>query len=98
MPATYLTSDLAALFNSADFASSATYGSATISVLFDDEYAGYNTETGVVETSGPRAFCRTSDLSAVSHSSTLVVNSITYRVIGIKPDGTGVTELTLSRD
>lgn len=51
-----------------------------------------------VETTAPKVLCRTEDLPSVSHGDTVTVDSKVYKVIGISPDGTGVTTLTLSED
>jgi len=49
-----------------------------------------------VETTAPKVLCRTEDLPSVSHGDTVTVDAKPYKVIGISPDGTGVTTLTLS--
>lgn len=50
-----------------------------------------------VSGSQPVASCRSSDVSAVTRSSIVVSNGITYRVAVIEPDGTGMTLLRLER-
>lgn len=69
-----------------------------IKVIFDNEYRAVNIETGQVESAGPQATCKTSDVANAKHGETLVINSTTYYIIEIQPDGTGFTILILSRN
>ena len=66
----------------------------TIKVLFDNDFL---TTLGV-ETSGPSALCKSSDVSAAAHGDTLEIGGVTYNITGIQPDGTGFTLLILSRE
>ncbi len=85
----------------ADFGVSATYtpdgGSpASITVIFDKPYLGVG-ENGevVVESTNPTCICRTIDVSDADHAATIVIDSVTYNVVGVQPDGTGFTILEL---
>lgn len=86
-----------------DFAVDAAFSHAggaasNIKIIFDNDFKAINLITGEVELAGPQAICKTSDVSTAIHGDTLVINSITYYIIGIQPDGTGITILILSRD
>lgn len=50
------------------------------------------------EADNPIFYAKTSDVGGVSHGDTVVVNSATYYVRSIQPDGYGVTILELSDD
>ncbi len=95
-----MTNDLAVFL--ADFGVSATYTHAgtpaTISVIFDNEYVPANLGGIEVESLGPAATCKTSDVSNAAHGDTVVINSVTYYITGVHPDGTGMTVLLLSRN
>lgn len=87
----------------ADFGVSATYthaggAGATISVLFDNAYIQANLGGVEVESLGPAATCKSSDVSNAVHGDTLTISGTTYNIIGIHPDGSGITVLILSRN
>jgi len=87
-----------------DFAEGALYTPAggdtkTIKVTFDNEYVAVKAAgDAYIESCGPAAYCKDSDITGAKHNDTLVINSITYYVIEIHPDGTGMTTLILSKD
>jgi len=96
--------DLLAMFDLNDFAVTATYqvmvdgtpiSSAPISGIFDQDYFEVIDSNAVVESSQPAFTCRTSDVSSVSHGDILTINSIDYKIVGNKPDGTGMSVLPL---
>lgn len=89
----YLTADTAAFL--ADFGVPATIGAVTVQVIFDN---GYQTGlAGTIETTGPTAVGATADLAASVEGTSLVINSVTYKVADNQPDGTGMTTLVLER-
>lgn len=51
-----------------------------------------------VESFGPQALCASADVTDAVHGSTLEIGGVTYFVIGIQPDGTGMTLLILSKE
>ncbi|MBT9171351.1 MAG: hypothetical protein DDT18_01725 [Actinobacteria bacterium] len=69
-----------------------------IRVLFDEDYKTIMDELVGVEGAASSAICRTSDVRDAVHNDTLVIGGITYFIVGIQPDGTGVTILLLSRN
>lgn len=69
--------------------------STTISGIFDNEYIGVPSGDIDVESASPAFTCQTSDVPSADHGDTLVVNSVTYTVRGVQPDGTGITVLLL---
>ena len=62
-----------------------------------------------VEGSQPIAYCKTSDVSSASHGDTLAFaapttksgtqfkGAVTYEVVGVQPDATGITALVLEQ-
>lgn len=93
-----ITNDLATFLNTNEFATSITYNSNVIKGIFDDAYKGINMATGEIESTDPQVVVKTSDVSDIEHGNNLVISSTTYYVIGIQPDGTGLTTLILSKD
>ncbi len=96
--------DLAAFFDTDAFAQTAVYTrlgypSVPIPVIFDSEYSVVQEigEPGMGVPS-PQALCKTADVANASCGDTLVVNGTTYYVQEVRPDGTGITTLILSRD
>lgn len=90
------TEDLTVFFDTDDFGVVATIGAASVNVIFDNAYLGIEGET-VVAATQPMVYARTSDVSSVVAGNTVIVNSVTYTVVGVHPDGTGVTQLILRR-
>ena len=84
-----------------DFGLEATYtpsgGSPVlIPVIFDKEYIGVDaTGEVVVESRHPKAIALSSDVSDADHEATLEIDSVVYSVVGVHPDGQGMTELIL---
>lgn len=97
-------SDLDTVFNTDEFAETATYVRAGfpatfIPVIFENNYAVIQEigETGMgVPT--PQVLCKTADVANAARGDTLVVGGTTYYVQEVRPDGTGITTLILSRD
>ena len=92
----------AIFFDTDDFASSATFTdvsagtSSTIKGIFDKESVEQEVgEAGLIE-EVPVFTCKTSDVSSATFNDTLVINSTTYYIKELLPDGTGVTRITLS--
>ena len=72
----------------------------TIQVLFDNEYqaAQFQQADAAIESSGPKATCRESEVASVAHGDTLQIRDTAYSVVEVHRDGTGLVVLILSRD
>ena len=97
------TDDLDEFFKTAHFATSVTYtvsgGSpATILVIFEDESANTDQLTQEVYNTRPAVTCRASDVPSITNADTFTINSTTYYVRKVLPDGTGLTKAELSKD
>ena len=80
------------LFLSTDeFAVTATISASPVVGIFDNEFA----EAIDIEGTVPAFECRTSDVAAVVHGTTVTINTIAYTCHGKQPDGTGMTVLIL---
>ena len=93
----------AIFFDTDDFAKSATFAdvsagtSSTVKGMFDkdsQEIVGMS-DVGIME-DVPTFHCVTTDVSSAIFDDTLVIDSTTYKIKKIEPDGTGMTKLTLS--
>ena len=96
--------DLDAFFATDAFAQTAVYTrlgypSTQLPVIFDSEYSVAQEigETGIGVAS-PQALCKTADVENASRGDTLLLGGTTYYVQEVRPDGTGITTLILSRD
>ena len=69
----------------------------TFTAIFDDEFAEAGGLMNQIETSSPQLTCRTSDVSGLAHNAVLTFGGSTYHVIGIEPEGTGITILKLEK-
>lgn len=98
-----ISSDRTTFISSNDFAVEVVYtpdggDATTIAGIFDDEYKAVNTQTGEVETSPPQVQVASRDVLNGAHGDTIKKSGVTYNIIGIHADGTGMTILILSRD
>lgn len=97
------TEDFDAFFGSSEvtsgFAVAATYtpdggDPSTIYGIFDDEY--FDEVGGVgIEGSAPAFHCEAADVSGVAQGDALTVNSVSYIIRNVRPDGTGYVVLIL---
>ena len=87
--------DLSTFFDvRAGFAVSATLNGVPVSGIFDNGYDEQAIALGIVS-SGPVFTLASSSVPASAINMPLVVNSITYKVVAVMTDGTGVTRLQL---
>ncbi len=72
-------------------------GTQTIKAIFDEHVPVVNDYTGEAESELSTLVAKTSDLVGVKPHDTVTVGLVTYEVMEIRPDGTGLTTLTLNR-
>jgi len=91
-----MSADNLAMLDSTEFgATTLTFKGTPISGIFDAAYFEILDVNGGVESSSPGVLCRGSDVTGVRHGDAIVAEGTSYVVVGIKPDGTGMTELAL---
>tara|TARA_Y100000310_G_scaffold342185_1_gene444185 strand:+ start:7325 stop:7639 length:315 start_codon:yes stop_codon:yes gene_type:complete len=95
-----IVSDLSVFVGNTEFGTAATYTpsggeASTINIIKDERFFEINELTSALESTKPVAMVRDSDVPNVAHGDALVTGSITYSVIGIQQDGTGLTLLIL---
>lgn len=99
---TYFADDLDTFFDDEAHAVSCTYtpqgGSATtFDVIFNNEFFAIDGGEVGVESTQPLAVTKSSNLTSASHGDSMVIDSVTYKIIAIRPDGTGMTEIGLEK-
>jgi len=77
----------------ADFGETATLGGLPVTVIFDKDFIA----SLEIESSNPVVLMDEADAAAVAHGAAVVIRSVNYTVIGIHPDGTGMTVLELEK-
>jgi hypothetical protein len=94
--------DRAAFFSTDDFGVAATYtpsgGSAsTVNGLLEDDFfaALSGTSEVPIESAKLTFTCREADVSSPRHGDAVVINSVSYTVVGVQPDGAGMLILIL---
>ena len=75
-----------------DFGIPATVGGVATLALIDDDYAA---ALGLVVGSAPVLTIQTASVPAVAIGNAVVANASNYTVVGIHPDGAGLTRLIL---
>ena len=93
-----LTNDLDIFLNSDEFAVDITYNAGTIQGIFDDEFSSAVQGEMGIESTVPQVLVKSSDVVGIAHADLMTINTIVYKIIGIQPDGTGMTMLLLSKD
>ena len=90
-----MTEDFDVFFQTGDFATAAVWsvGSATVNGVFDNEFA---LGLGLMDSSKPVFVCSAADMPTAAQGQTLVINSTTYTINDVQPDGTGLLVLQLS--
>lgn len=87
-----LVENMADFFNSDEFAVSALYnGSVTTNVIFD---LAYSDQFGMVGTN-PVVTASADVLGAATQGQAIVINSVSYKIQNVEPDGTGIVRLEL---
>ena len=95
--------DLSDFFSLNEFAieasSTPSGGSAsTINIIFDKPFSSVPLDTGEldIESNSPSAICKGSDVPSVAHGDVLIINSVTYHVVGVQESsGSGYENTTL---
>jgi len=75
----------------ADFGEAATIAGRSVTVIFDSAFMA----SLDIESSNPVALIDDVELGAVSHGDAVVLRGVQYTVVGVHPDGTGMTVLEL---
>jgi hypothetical protein len=71
---------------------------AAFKVIFHNEYEAIPVFDAQIESRNPYIDARDSDIADVVHDTVLWINSVAYKAKEIKPDGTGMTVIELSKD
>ena len=68
----------------------------TFTGIFDNDFLAVDLDESEVESTEPTLLARTADVSGLAHGDSLTISSTSYKVRGIQPDGTGMTQIMLS--
>ena len=63
--------------------------------IFDNDFLAVDLDESEVESTEPTLLARTADVSGLAHGDSLTISSTSYKVRGIQPDGTGMTQIML---
>lgn len=88
-------SDLPAFFEDWD---DITWRGTTFKGIFHNEYEAVTLFAGQIESANPYAEALDTDIVGIAHGDIMTINAVAYKVTEIKPDGTGITVLILSKD
>ena len=76
-----------------------TGGSAkTVPGVFDREYLSTEFGDTDIDTRQPMVLCRSCDIETAAQGDSVEYDSTTYTVVGVEPDGQGMTMLVLADD
>ena len=94
--------EMAEFFALDEFAQAATFtpsggSGVAISIIFRNEFYAVDEGSVAVETTQPVITVQTSEVPNLAHGDTIATGGITYNVIGVRPDGTGITEIALEK-
>lgn len=86
--------DFSAFFQISDFAITATLAGLPVRAIFDAEYQLQDMASGVM-TAAPVLTLASANVPVNVVGVSVVVESVTYKVVEVMPDGTGITLLRL---
>lgn len=94
------TEDFDDFIDTDDFGVSATYtpdGGSPVSIdgIFDKEFLAIDEGVVTLSSSNPMFLTKTTNVSSAAPDDTLLVDSVTYKIVEVRPDGTGMTMLIL---
>lgn len=71
-----------------------------VTVLWEHPGRTASPYSGVIETTGPAALAKTADVieRGITHGAQIIHDDTAWYVIGLEPDGFGLTRLILSKD
>ena len=69
-----------------------------IRIMFESKYAGVGFGETQIASNELTALVFTSDVTDITNDATITYDGTVYKVIGIMPDGTGLTSLTMSME
>jgi len=87
------TEDLSEFLDSTEMADNATIGAATVAGIFDNQFV----EVHGIEGVRPVFVCNEADVPSIAHGDALTIKTVSYKVAGVQPDGTGLTSLILEK-
>ncbi len=94
-----LVSDIDDFLDEDEFAVQITYDSVQIPAIFDAGFQSVSVGGMEIEGQGPTAMVKSADVDGIAHLDQLVIpvdgTQTKYKVVGIQPDGTGLTTLIL---
>lgn len=100
-----LLTELDTMIGADDFGETVTYinsagVSASIVGIWDAEFQAFNPFDGsiTVETSNPQLTVKTASVSAAKPKEIIVRSGVRYEIKSVRPDGTGVTVLELTKE
>ena len=71
-----------------------------IDVLMEQPGKGVSPLTGLIESTAPAALVKQADVIGlgITHGAQLIIDGTTWQVVGMEPDGMGLSHLILSKD
>jgi hypothetical protein len=63
--------------------------------IFDNEYLSIAADGPDIDARQPALLCRSADVTDAVNNSMVEIGSAVYKVVGVEPDGTGITALAL---
>lgn len=76
-----------------EFGVDATVAAGSVRVIYD---RNPETALGMVDQAGPSVSFVSADWPAVTRGAEITIDAVTFRVIGVEPDGTGMTVARLA--
>jgi hypothetical protein len=79
-----------------EFSVDVLYNSTTFQGIFDDGFIDSADDGVAVESTAPQVQVKSTDVAGALHGQTMTIESVVYKIIGVQPDGTGMTLIMLS--
>lgn len=69
-----------------------------ISGIFDNAFIDATTGEMDLDTTLPRFVCKSEDLNQVTRETVVIIDSVNYSILDLRPDGTGMTSVILAHE
>ncbi len=69
----------------------------SVTGVYSDKYSTVTALGELIEDMQPNFICRTSDITGATNGQTVVINSVTYYIKTLEPDGLGQTTVMLHK-
>ena len=96
MPGAFVLDDIADLIEA--LGRNITFRGNSTAALFLNEFDAAILYDQAIEMQNPQCLAETANVPDISHGEEIIIDAVTYYVIGVEHEGTGVTRIKITKD